>query len=171
MDLVVNHPRNPHTRFQNGWLRSLLSHIPNIWKHPPWPTTTRSTSGATLAIMVRVHRDFTGRVAMRSEKISKARIHLFVFKPFHQCSNLVLLPNDHQWEVHGRRSKGWRWYSEQWFNLPESFWVTRMTPKDIFLSPTAIFLLFYEVNVDLDLAWDGDFLEMKSEDKIQPVSK
>ena len=40
---------------------------------------TISTSGAPIEIMVRVHGDFTGRMARRSRKISKARSHLFVF--------------------------------------------------------------------------------------------
>ena len=46
-----------------------------------------------------------------------------------------------------------------------------MTPKESFLSPTAIFLLFYDVNVALDLAWEGELLDMESEDKLQPVSQ
>ena len=46
-----------------------------------------------------------------------------------------------------------------------------MTPKEGFLSPTDIFLLFYDVDVDLDLAWEGEFLEMKSEDKLHPMSQ
>ena len=46
-----------------------------------------------------------------------------------------------------------------------------MTPKEIFLSPTAIFLLFNDVDVALDLAWEGELLEMDSEDKLQPVSQ
>ena len=37
-----------------------------------------------------------------------------------------------------------------------------MTPKESFLSPTALFLLFYDFDVALDLAWEGDFLEMDS---------
>ena len=40
----------------------------------------------------------------------------------------------------------------QWFHFPESFLVTRMTLKESLLSPNAVFLLFYDVNVDLDLA-------------------
>ena len=40
---------------------------------------TRSKNGALLVIMVRVHGDFTGRMATRSGKISKARSHMFVF--------------------------------------------------------------------------------------------
>ena len=46
-----------------------------------------------------------------------------------------------------------------------------MTPKKIFLSPNAIFLLFNDVYVDLDLAWEGEFLEMEYEEKLQPVSQ
>ena len=46
-----------------------------------------------------------------------------------------------------------------------------MTPKESFLSPTAICLLFYDVDVALDLAWEGELLEMESEDNIQPVSQ
>ena len=46
-----------------------------------------------------------------------------------------------------------------------------MTPKESFLSPTAIFLLFNDVYVALDLAWDVDLLDMDFEDKLQPVSQ
>ena len=46
-----------------------------------------------------------------------------------------------------------------------------MTPKERFLSPTAIFLLFNGVDVALDLAWKGKLLEMDSEENIQPVSQ
>ena len=77
--LVGTHQRSPQTSFQNGLLRSLLSQIPKIWQLLPWLTKTRSKSGAPLAIMVRVHGDFTGRMAMRSGKINTARIHLLVF--------------------------------------------------------------------------------------------
>ena len=33
------------------------------------------------------------------------------------------------------------------------------------------FLLFYDVDVALDLAWEIELLEMEYEDKIQPVSQ
>ena len=46
-----------------------------------------------------------------------------------------------------------------------------MTPKEGLLSPTATFLLFYDVNVALYLDWEEELLEMESEDKIQPVSQ
>ena len=46
-----------------------------------------------------------------------------------------------------------------------------MTPKESFLSPTAIFLQFNDVNVDLDLTWEGELLNMYSDDKLQPVSQ
>ena len=42
---------------------------------------TSITSGTPIAIMVMVHGDFTGRMAVMSGKISKAIKHLFVF-PF-----------------------------------------------------------------------------------------
>ena len=42
-------------------------------------STTRSTSDATLEIMVRAHWVFNWRMAIRSGKISKAKSHLFVF--------------------------------------------------------------------------------------------
>ena len=45
-----------------------------------------------------------------------------------------------------------------------------MTHKEILLSPTAIYLLFYDVDVDLDLAWEREFLGMESEDKLHPVA-
>ena len=74
-----NSPKKFKNELQNGWLRSLLSQIPKIWQQPPWPATTIITSGAPLAIMGRVHGDFTKKKATRSGKISKARSHLFVF--------------------------------------------------------------------------------------------
>ena len=46
-----------------------------------------------------------------------------------------------------------------------------MTPKESLLSPNAIFLLFYDVDMDLDLAWEGELLEMESEYKLQPMSQ
>ena len=46
-----------------------------------------------------------------------------------------------------------------------------MTPKESFLSPTSKFLLFNDVDMALDLAWEGELLEMDSEDKLQPVSQ
>ena len=79
MVLVVTHPRTPWMSFQNGWLQSLLTQITKIWQQPPWSVMTRITNGATLAMMVRVHGDFTGRMAMSSGKLSKARSHLVVF--------------------------------------------------------------------------------------------
>ena len=44
-----------------------------------------------------------------------------------------------------------------------------MTPKESFISPNAIFLLFIDVNVALDIAREGDLLEMESAEKLQPV--
>ena len=46
-----------------------------------------------------------------------------------------------------------------------------MTPKESLLSPTAIYLLFYDVDVALDLAWKGELLDMEYEDKLQLVSQ
>ena len=46
-----------------------------------------------------------------------------------------------------------------------------MSLKESLLSATAIFLLFYYINVAQDLAWEGDVLEMESEDKVQTVSQ
>ena len=46
-----------------------------------------------------------------------------------------------------------------------------MTPKESFLSPTAKFLLLYDIDVALDLAWERELLEMESEDKLQTVSQ
>ena len=45
-----------------------------------------------------------------------------------------------------------------------------MNPKEILLSPNAIYLLYYDVNVALDLAWEGELLKMDYEDKLQPLS-
>ena len=88
MALVGTHQRSAQMSFHNGWLESLLSQIPKIWQHPPWPATTRSTSGASIAIMIRVHGDFTEMMATRSGKISKARSHLLVFAVIY-CSYLM----------------------------------------------------------------------------------
>ena len=41
---------------------------------------------------------------------------------------------------------------------------------NIFYSPLLLFLLFYDVIVALGLAWEGEWLEMESEDKLQPMS-
>ena len=46
-----------------------------------------------------------------------------------------------------------------------------MTPREIFLSPNAIFLLFYDVDVSLYLALDGELLEIEYEDNLRPVSQ
>ena len=46
-----------------------------------------------------------------------------------------------------------------------------MTPKESFLYPNAIFLLFNNVDAALDLALEGELLEMESEDKLQAVSR
>ena len=46
-----------------------------------------------------------------------------------------------------------------------------MIPKESLLSPTAIYLLYYDVNVALYLAWEGELLDMEYEDKLQPVSQ
>ena len=42
----------------------------------------------------------------------------------------------------------------------------------IFCSPLLLYiLLFYDIDVALDLAWEGKLLEMESEEKIYPVSQ
>ena len=46
-----------------------------------------------------------------------------------------------------------------------------MTPKESFLSPTAKFLLSNNIDVALDLTWEGELLEMESDDNIQSVSQ
>ena len=46
-----------------------------------------------------------------------------------------------------------------------------MTSKESFLSPDAKFLLSNNVDVALDLDLKGEFLEMESDDKLQPVSQ
>ena len=46
-----------------------------------------------------------------------------------------------------------------------------MNPKESLISPNAIYLLFYDVDVALDIAWEGELLEMESEDKLQQVSQ
>ena len=139
-----NPPKNSPFSFHNLWPRSLLFQIPNILQNPPWPATTMIKSGAPLLCSFFQYR--------------------------HQCINIFLLPNDHHLGFNGRR-KGCRWYSEQRFNFPELFWVTRMTHKESLLSPTANFSLFYDVGVALDIDWEGELLSMDSEDKLQPVSQ
>ena len=79
-------PPDPVKDLYDGQIYDLKKRV-DIW---------RSTSGAYLAIMVSLHGDFTGRMAKRSRKISKARSHMFIFQPFQQCSNILLPPNDHQ---------------------------------------------------------------------------
>ena len=79
MALVGTQQRSPQMIFQNRLLRSLLFQIPKILQQTPCPATKGITSGAPIEILVRVHGDFTGRMATRSEKIIKAIIHLFVF--------------------------------------------------------------------------------------------
>ena len=46
-----------------------------------------------------------------------------------------------------------------------------MTRKESLLSPNATFLLFYDVDVTLDIAWERELLLMDSDDKLQPVSQ
>ena len=46
-----------------------------------------------------------------------------------------------------------------------------MTPKERFLSPNAIYLLFKNVDVPLDISREGEFLEMDSNEKLHPVSQ
>ena len=46
-----------------------------------------------------------------------------------------------------------------------------MTSKESLLFPNAMFLLFYDADVALDIAWEVDLLEMEYEDKLQPVSQ
>ena len=46
-----------------------------------------------------------------------------------------------------------------------------MIPKESILSPPAKFLLSNNVDVALDLAWEGELLDMESDDKLQPVSQ
>ena len=77
--LVVTYPRSLQTILQNGWLRSLLFQIPNIFQHPPWHATIRSTSDVPLSIMVIVHGDFTVRMSTMSGETSKAINHMLVF--------------------------------------------------------------------------------------------
>ena len=46
-----------------------------------------------------------------------------------------------------------------------------MTHKVSLLSPTAIFLLFYDFGVALGIVQKGELLDMESEEKPQPVSE
>ena len=75
MSLVGNHPRSAQMRFQNGSLISLFFQIPRILQQPPQPATIIIISSLPL-IMVMVHGEFTGRMAMMSGKIIQARNHL-----------------------------------------------------------------------------------------------
>ena len=46
-----------------------------------------------------------------------------------------------------------------------------MNYQEILVYPTATFSLFYDVGVALDLAWEGEFLDMEYEEKPHPVSQ
>ena len=46
-----------------------------------------------------------------------------------------------------------------------------MNPKEVFLSPFAKILLSNNVDVALDLAWEGELLEMEYDEKLQRVSQ
>ena len=46
-----------------------------------------------------------------------------------------------------------------------------MTPKESFFSLTAKFLLSNNGDVALDLALEGELLDMESDNKLQPVSQ
>ena len=46
-----------------------------------------------------------------------------------------------------------------------------MTRKESLLSPTVIYSMFYDVDVDPYLAWEGELLEMEYEENLQPVSQ
>ena len=46
-----------------------------------------------------------------------------------------------------------------------------MIPKESLLYPNEIFLLFYDVDVALDLALEGELLDIQYKDKLQTVSQ
>ena len=46
-----------------------------------------------------------------------------------------------------------------------------MTPEESLLSPNANFLLFYDVDMALDISWEGELFDMESTDNIKPVSQ
>ena len=46
-----------------------------------------------------------------------------------------------------------------------------MTREEILLYHTAVFLIFYDLGLALDIAWEGELLEIYSEEKFQPVSQ
>ena len=46
-----------------------------------------------------------------------------------------------------------------------------MTPKESFLSPNAKILLSNNVNVALETAWEGELLEMDSDENLHSVSQ
>ena len=46
-----------------------------------------------------------------------------------------------------------------------------MNPKDSLLSPTAILLIFNDVDVALDIDLEGELLDMECEDNIHKVSQ
>ena len=64
-------------------------------------------------------------------------------------------------------------YNSQETNImsPNFSEMTGMNHQESLFFPTGTFLLFYDVGVDLNLAWEGKFLNMESEDKLQPVSQ
>ena len=105
LSLLGTHPGSPQMSFHNVSLIILLFQKPQILQHPPLPAIARGTCGAPLSIMVMLHGGFTWRMSTMIRKISKTKHILFVFfQSRYQCSNLLLLPNDHQAVVHGRRS-------------------------------------------------------------------
>ena len=46
-----------------------------------------------------------------------------------------------------------------------------MTPKESLISPNAIYVLFYDVDVALDITLEVELLDMDSEDNLKPVSQ
>ena len=136
------HPRITKMRLQNGSLRSLLFQISHILKHPPWPATARSKSGAPLSIMVIVNGDFTGRMAIMNGKISKEISHMIDFQSYHQCNNLVVLPNEQQLGVHRRRRKECGWYSRHWFFSMSRLELLKWLIKTIY-SPLLLYFYYF----------------------------
>ena len=46
-----------------------------------------------------------------------------------------------------------------------------MNPKESLISPNGIYVLFYDVDVALDITLEVELLDMDSEDNLKPVSQ
>ena len=83
----------------------------------------------------------------------------------------MLPPHGQNWGVHWRIKLGWGLQQNNWFHLTELFWNNQMNSQYSLLSPTDILPLLHDIGVALDLAWEGAFLDLYSENKLHSVSQ